>query len=281
MLRGYPHTGQLSTEHYFCERLHRDTDVPVPWPYLLERDPTLFGWEYAIMPRLPGVMCGVPEIWNGLSHEDHLGIAAAMGSALARLQAPRWPVWGHLDETVGGVVGHSMPYRRHIVDGIEDQLRESREASDATSEEDVTWLLNEVEKRSQALDVPFEPSFVHHDYKRGNSLVQCNGASGWRVSGVFDLQEAHAGDGEADLSRTAWELARLNPELMRTFVRAYCELRPPRAHFLERFAIYSLRDRVVIWLYGQRNQMWFPEGLTLRQWLEPLLESQLSHASRS
>jgi hypothetical protein len=36
--------------------------------------------------------------------------------------------------------------------------------------------------------------------------------------------------------------------------------------------LYILLDRLIIWEYGQRNGIWFPEGLTLRKWAEPAVE---------
>jgi hypothetical protein len=38
---------------------------------------------------------------------------------------------------------------------------------------------------------------------------------------------------------------------------------------------YLLADRIRIWEYGQRNKIWFREGMTLREWAEPLVERTL------
>ena len=56
VFRGAPHWPyQFSRERYFVEIVQRMTEAPVPWPFHVERDENLFGWSYALMPRLAGV----------------------------------------------------------------------------------------------------------------------------------------------------------------------------------------------------------------------------------
>lgn len=274
--RGNPHKGQLHAEQYFSRVLHRDTEVAVPWPYHVETDRELFGWEYAIMRWLPGIMSKEPAIWNALLPADHLGITTALGSTLARLQVARWSEWGFLREESDEIEPYPLPYLEHVNEEIETALAESLAASKETTSADARWLRGIVARQLDALAVPFEPTFVHCDYKRANTVVKKDANGFWHVSGVFDLQEAHAGDGELDLSRAASELAGIDPGLARAFVDAYVEQRPPRDGFRDRYNIYMIRDRLGIWRYGQCNKVWFPAGLKLRQWLEPELELQLS-----
>ncbi len=87
--------------------------------------------------------------------------------------------------------------------------------------------------------------------------------------------EAFFGDGEVDLSRQTAQYMRENPGLAQAYVRRYLELRPVRRGFGERFVVYLLWDRLVIWEYFQRPERETPwkRGLTLRAWLEPILEA--------
>jgi hygromycin-B 7''-O-kinase len=55
VLRGAPHYDwQLPAERFFARLLHERTRAPVPWPYLLDPGDDIFGWSYAVMPRMPG-----------------------------------------------------------------------------------------------------------------------------------------------------------------------------------------------------------------------------------
>jgi fructosamine-3-kinase len=79
--------------------------------------------------------------------------------------------------------------------------------------------------------------------------------------------EAHFGDGEADLSRTIASYLDEDRELAHAFLRAYLALRPPRPGFEERFAIYMLLDRALLWSFFQYNNLrWWDEHWTFRDW---------------
>src|SRR5438552_3541426 len=56
VLRGAPFfPWQFAAERFFAREIHRQTTVPVPWPYLVDDAHDIFGWPYALMPRLPGI----------------------------------------------------------------------------------------------------------------------------------------------------------------------------------------------------------------------------------
>jgi aminoglycoside phosphotransferase (APT) family kinase protein len=275
VFRGNPHAGQLAVEEYFARRLHGRTAVPVAWPYLVERTTELFGWPYAIMRRLPGVMPLDQDIWTSLSPADRLAVAGALGEGLAELQSAAWPQAGAFDQKTGEIVAFAEPHGSRVTGEIERWLRDSAGASSRTTPADIAWVHGYVAAAKEALAVPFVPTFVHHDYKPGNAVMQQSAPGRWRVSGVFDFQEGFVGDGEEDLSRATCELAGMDRALGRAFVGAYLERRPSRPGFRERFAAYLIRDRLVIWWYGQKHGCWFPPELGLREWLEPQLAWQL------
>src|SRR5687767_15317798 len=68
VLRGVPHYDwQLPTERFFARALHERTAAPVPWPYLLDPATDIFGWSYALMPRMPGLNLSDPAVTPTLS----------------------------------------------------------------------------------------------------------------------------------------------------------------------------------------------------------------------
>jgi hygromycin-B 7''-O-kinase len=72
------------------------------------------------------------------------------------------------------------------------------------------------------------------------------------VSGVFDLMEAHFGDGEADLARPIAEYLNEDAALAGTFFAAYRAHKPLRPGFARRFPVYMLLDRAILWSFFQR-----------------------------
>ncbi len=77
------------------------------------------------------------------------------------------------------------------------------------------------------------------------------------------------GDGETDLSRVTAEYFDQDPEVAREFLATYLQLRAPRHGLRERFSLYMLLDRLIIWEYIQRHEVEVASKMgTLRDWTE-------------
>lgn len=274
VLRGAPHyPWQFPKESFFTQLLHERTPVPVPWPYLLDLSDDIFGWSYAIMPRMPGVQLIDPDVRRTLGTADKSGIARAMGTTLAHMHTLVWPYAGEYDLETNTIQPLGKSYGEWIISRIDHYLRLAIPLSDRTTNADVEWVERLVAQGRWALAVPFEPCFVMQDYKEGNAVAECRGGI-WRISGVFDYMEPYFGDGEADLSRQVAVYADENVELARAFVGAYVEQmgvcnRSLRPGFAERFPVYMLLDRLIIWQFGQRHGVWWDARLTLQEWASP------------
>lgn len=79
--------------------------------------------------------------------------------------------------------------------------------------------------------------------------------------------EGHFGNSEVNLSRLAATYIDNDPQLAQEFISAYVSQRPPRPGFTERFPLYMLLDRLIIWSFCQRNGVipW-NEQWTFREW---------------
>jgi len=131
VLRGDPHyPGQFPKERFFARLIQEHTDVPVPWPYLIDTDPTIFGWGYILMPRMPGLQTSDPAVRAALSRQDHLGIAAALGKTLAQLHDFEWPHHGEYEVESDGIVPHPRSWSGHVGAEIQEWLEQARAVSD-------------------------------------------------------------------------------------------------------------------------------------------------------
>jgi aminoglycoside phosphotransferase (APT) family kinase protein len=269
VLRGAPHyKRQLEKEAFFARLIHDRTDLPAPWPFMVDTAEDIFGWEFALMPRLPGLQVRDRAVRAALGEADKLAIAAALGRGLAMLHTPSWPSHGEYDFEARDLRPHAGSFRGHIVESVRAFYDRCREASDATTEDDFAWCDMVLEENAAALDEPFEARIVHHDYKEGNTVFERQGG-GWRVGGVFDLMECYIGDPEEDLARPMFDHPPGTPERTRAFIRAYRSAADLRAGYRERFKVYMLRDCLLMWQFGQRNGGWFPPGQRFRPWAEP------------
>jgi aminoglycoside phosphotransferase (APT) family kinase protein len=275
VLRGAPFwPEQFPKERFFTDQLHRRTRAPVPWPYRLDSDEGIFGWSYVIMPRMPGLQLSDPVVREGLAADDRRDIAWAMGETLAELHRLTWPCAGLYDLEVDTIRPLNVSYGERVTSLIRHFVEEAASLSDRTTAADSAWVEEVIALNQTALTVAFEPCFLHGDYKEGN-LVMEQREGAWRVSGVFDYMDAQFGDGEQDLVRSAAAFADEDPGLARAFLGAYAQRKPLRPRHAERFALYTLYDRTLLWQFGQRHGVWWEPSLSLREWAGPYVASSL------
>lgn len=269
VLRGAPHyDGQFEKERYFSRIVHERTRAHAPWPFLIERSTEIFGWSYALMPQLPGGHLSDPIVQRALTPDERVALARAMGEHLALMQEATWDTPMIYDHAADDLRPLDRPFADWFIASVRDWLARCVAASVETTPDDVDWIESIIGRAREALAAPFDPVLVHTDYKEGNVVAERT-AEGWRVNGVFDLGEAYVGDGEYDLVRAACEYHLFGrAESLRAFVSAYAAARPPRDGFAERLALYIVADRLILWEYGQRNHIWFKEGLTFREFAE-------------
>lgn len=262
VFRGAPHWSyQFSRERYFVEIVQRMTEAPVPWPFHVERDESLFGWSYALMPRLTGVRPSVVRTTVG--EDEWCDVARQIGAGLAEMHGASTEACGEY-EPEGEAVACEPSYEDWWMRSVERHRSNCLSIPDALDEKDVAYIDGLLANHRHALSVPFQPCVVHHDFKEGNIHVN-RGARGWEMSGIFDWMTAALGDAEQDLSRMASGLGIAGPSAVRAFLDAYQALRPLREGARDRFRLYMLLDRLWIWEYARRNQVWFPKEARFRR----------------
>lgn len=291
VLRGAPHfPWQFPTERFYVQQLHKRTQIPVPWPYLLDPTRDIFGWSYVIMPRMYGLQLEDPQVRKQLSKKDRRALARTFGENLALMQELRWPFSGRYnaesdmvqplelrtelvwpfpvesDAQIAQLPPTTISYAERVMALIRHLLTVSQVYNNRTSNADISWVEGLLAAGQEALKEDFQPCFVMEDYKHGNMVV-ARKAGTWCVSGLFDLMEGYFGDGEADLSRMAATYIEDDPQLAQEFLSAYARKRPPRPGFAERFPLYMLLDRLIIWSFFQRNELiQWNEQWTFREW---------------
>ncbi|HEY0752514.1 MAG TPA: phosphotransferase [Ktedonobacteraceae bacterium] len=292
VLRGQPHFGwQFATEQFFIQQLHERSQVPVPWPYLIDATTEIFGWSFVIMPRLPGLQLADPQIKGQLGASEKRGIAQALGENLARMQEVTWPIAGRYNADLATIEPFEMAqelawpfpvasntrlasltpecisYSQRIEICLCQHLSDAQQSNAAaTTPEDIAWVKELLASAQDAFTAAFEPCLLMEDYKEGNVVVTQHN-EGWQVTGVFDLMAGHFGDSEADLSRPLAEYLNEDQQLASAFFEAYRKEKTLRPGFAQRFPIYMLFDRAILWAFFQRQGWrWWDEQWTFRDW---------------
>ena len=274
VLRGVPHYDwQFPTERFFAEQIHGHTNVPVPYPYLVEQATDIFGWSFVLMPRLPGISTFDPVVADTLSPEDRLGIARALAHTLVEIQSVTWSQAGTYDLETKTIRPFGQRYDERTVQQIRQKIAEARSYNPHTTASDLTWVEAIL---TAAAGLPAEPEIaciVLGDYGEHNIVAE-HTPDGWRVSGVFDLMTAHFGDGNADLCQPVAGYLKKDSALADEFVREYLRLRPVRPDFVKRQQLYSLGLYANMWEYWQREKGGPPEGpeVCFEQWTRPIVD---------
>jgi len=247
-LRGDPwpmHSDEQFRRERFWASCVRDAcpDVPVPWPFHIESDESLFGWPYQLTPWMPG------------TQERNAVGAAALGHAAAHLRAVTFDSFGEWSPTTDALdpfAGTATEWLALRTERWIDACATLARPSVASDTAFVRALI--------PTDLDCVPTYVHHDLKVENCVCE-RGA----VSGLFDLGEGVVGDPLENLARATWDLAREDPTLAVGFLRAYEEAAGIRVP-IERLWAYVLLDLLVIWEYGTRPaQQWFRDP-TFESW---------------
>jgi hygromycin-B 7''-O-kinase len=274
VLRGVPHYDwQFPTEKFFIDQLHAKTDVPIPYPYLLNPSTEIFGWPFVMMPKMSGLQLADSQVVARLSSDERRGVARALAAMLIEIQNLTWKHSGRYNIAIQMIEPMLQDYRSWVVQRIRELITQAQGYNANTTAADAAWVENIIERTAQACLTPYQPCLVLEDYKEPNVVVTQE-QTGWRVSGVFDFMTAHFGDGEADLARQTGTYLRELPELADEFVQFYLDHKVVEPGFGKRQQLYMLYDSLLIWSFWQGHAGGLPEDktLTLEQWAGPFVD---------
>ena len=279
VFRGAPHwhgggpndAWQFPKERLYADLLHARTTAPVAWPQQLNDSCQDFPWPYLITPRLPGLCLQDPAARKGLTREDFIEVARAMGGALADLQALTWDFAGDFDPDLQALAPYPGGYTAHLAREIHCTAEATR-PNGPLAAQDEQWLAALIQADTAVARGP-DTSFVHNDYTLGNVLFKRT-SEGWRVSGVIDLMTSCFGDPAADLVRQSCAWIDVAPDGAATFLTAYRQAGGCAAPSPARLAAVAVYERLMIWGYFTRPDVAEPRlmGRTFRAWAEPYLQ---------
>jgi aminoglycoside phosphotransferase (APT) family kinase protein len=264
---------QFTKEKFFARALYEQTRAPVPWPIHHDETDDIFGWPYLLMPKMPGHCFNERDILKALGADDRRGVATALGAMLAQMQRLRWPLSGGMDSDI-----ELKPYPGgHTEQLIRQTLLSAATArrNGAFEDADQDFVERAAASARVVADQDRPHTFVHVDYKLNNLTVMKDGER-WRVSGIFDLHEAHFGDGALDIVRTFCSYLDSEPHLAPVFLDSYRTRMPPDPTLRARAPLYVVNDRMKFWAFFAKAERpsWLKGNFRdfARRYLEALLE---------
>jgi len=274
VFRGNPISpNQFLIEQFVASKLHKHTNVTVSYPYYVDELTDIFGWSYAIMPRLQGI-----QIANGgtmlmeIEKPDRLKIARAMAEVLVEMQKFTYKEHGEEASSLMNVY-YADEDREEIIQGRQEHIAKLRERHPVT-DEDADYIMNILTENIDGLFVPFEPCFKMGDFKEDNVLFSHDAKSGdWEVCGVYDLAYSHFGDGESEIYRAYAMYLEVDVDVAAEFISTYKALKPPREGFEKRLKVHLMGERLGMWEWAMNEQKaWWDENFSLKDWLMFYLE---------
>lgn len=265
VFRGCPHyPWQFPKERFFARALFQATSVPVPWPYRLDLDTSLFGWPYVIMPRMPGIQ--LSDNLGSIPGSERAAISAQLGYTLKDLQQLRHDACGEYDPFIDEVRSFTVDHFNWVSSRLSELLRT---AGRTISNDDRRWIDSLLAKAREALLDGFQPVFVMQDFKAGNAVAAKDEDGQWHISGVFDFMEPYFADGEIDISRHLYCcLDSDDPDSAVAFISAFAKAGGFRPGAGLRMPIYAFLDRLIIWNFGWRHgRPWWNPELSFRDWV--------------
>lgn len=269
VLKGNPlYTEQLIEEKFYVEHLLKYTSLPVSSPYLVDESVDIFGWSYAIMPRLEGVHMNDPFYRAELSGADRREIASMSAMILNEMHTWKVEQYGELDPMTGTIRPFEGSYKKWLYNRIGFWLEDAKQYS-VISPSDMKWVKEVMSDSEEAFDRLCTPTFVMGDFKADNMLFQYDKTLlEWRVSGIFDFTTGYFGDGAADLPKMVIMYLELGEqEAAQHFIETYVQGSADKSFFAERFRVHMLHQCILNWgcAHAIGQVTWDPE-LPFSEW---------------
>jgi len=167
----------------------------------------LDGWPYLVMSRVEGVY--LSEIWDAMEHENKLRIVTELAEVVTHLHALPTANLPLLEADWPGIVATRVKncVQRHREQGVPDY-----------------WLqqIPDYLIYASPLYPPnFTPAIVSGDIHQYHLLAHQQQHGQWRLTGLFNFDDAMIGFHEYDLAAAGIFMMVGNPTLLRAFLLAY------------------------------------------------------------
>ncbi|MEC0091464.1 phosphotransferase family protein [Paenibacillus macquariensis] len=273
ILKGNPlFFGQFLEERFFVDHLHQHTTLQVPSPYLIDETEDIFGWNYSIMPRLPGIHMNAPDIQPFLTTtEDKEHLAELMANTLVELHHWKVAQFGEFDPLTRTVRPFEGSYRTWLYSTIRYWINDATKYSIITAQ-DLIWVEHILQSSQNVFDDLHFPTFVMGDFKPENFLIHKHNDE-WTISGIFDFTTSYFGDGLADLPKiTTMYLENGEEALARKFLSSYVNSTEHQT-FRDRFRVHMLHNCALVWGCAKATQqVTWDEELSFAEWAKRYTE---------
>ncbi len=164
------------------------------------------GWPYLIMSRLQGTY--LSDIWDRLEHSDQLRLVLELATALTQLHALPTNNISHLDSN----------WKAFVERRINNCVQRHREQE--VSEHWLQQIPDFLAHAAPLYPADFAPAIISGDIHQYHLLAKHEHGH-WRLTGLFDFDDALLGFPEYDLAAAGLFMMAGHPTLLRSFLLKY------------------------------------------------------------
>ncbi|WP_328991462.1 aminoglycoside phosphotransferase family protein [Kribbella sp. NBC_01245] len=192
------------------------------------------GAGYTVLTKLEGVPLSQVEV----APEDWYDVYHQLGQLVRRFHGVAQPAYGYVVEEVLDPKPDNTSY---MAGQFAKKLQEFADLGGAADLHD--RIESYVAHHSHLLAKATDPVLCHNDVHEGNVLV-VPGASGWRITGLIDVENAIAADPLMDLAKTDCYSIRNNQHKLDGLLAGYGDLPPD---WQPRMTLYRLYHALELW----------------------------------
>lgn len=274
VLKGNPlFPGQLKEEQFFVNNISKCSNISVPTSYIIDNSKSIFGWSYAIMPKLRGKHLNDREVADELINDDKEQIAEIIANTLSQLHSWSVDICGEYDSKTNSLKAFEEGYTIWLFNRIRYWLKDAEKYSEITFG-DIKWVDDVLQHAKDAFDQFDTPTFVMGDFKPGNFLVLYEGQE-WKISGVFDFTNAYFGDPLADLIKIL-TIYIDNDELheAKYLIKVYTADTDNKEQITERLKVHMLMQRILDWGCAKAiGAVTWDENMPFSVWAEQYMKT--------
>ncbi|WMT39661.1 hypothetical protein RE628_19965 [Paenibacillus sp. D2_2] len=157
VLKGNPlYEGQFVEEKFYIENLSELTNLPLSLPYIVDQQNDIFGWTYAIMPRLSGVHFNDQDLKEQMNLEEKIEIVEVLVECLCKLHHWKVESYGEFDPKNYTIRPFHDSYKTWIYHRIRYWLEDAKKYSVITTK-DVNWVEDLLLECEEAFDTLHSP----------------------------------------------------------------------------------------------------------------------------
>jgi fructosamine-3-kinase len=234
-------------EKFIFELIKKETNLPVPEIYILDKGKKIIPYTYLLMNKMEGKM---PKSIN-ISKSEKENIYFQLGKDLSKLHEIKLNNFGWIykDKVSKHELNYEKPFDNwydffiHKFEEVKEEVRggKNKRYGKLTKEkiEELFPIIEEKIKISRTyLSKKIKPSFIHNDFSLENVLIKKDKI--WKITAILDVEVAMSGDSEFELAQFYMDILIKDKHLRESFLKGYLSTKKLSKDFQEKLVIYKI-----------------------------------------